>query len=244
MQQKPNRQQTLNNLKFCKLFGTPKIWAHLLGLIKAENYCNNLPLRSGLFECVKKIAQERGLLIEQIFKSAEHIPKFGPILVTANHPTGILDGVVILCAILHRRNDVCVVANELLYKTPVLGDYIIAVNKMNENIKHDLNILFKVRRAWQKNQCVVVFPAGTVAHWQWNKCSIADAPWNGNLQDFATKLDIPEFRGNITLKNPIWFHLLAPISKRFRLIFLLHAFFYNNAKQSLMPISFKRVVRN
>lgn len=233
--------QNSSQVNFSKLFGVPKIWAYLLGLNKAECYCKSLPLESGLFECVKKISQDHGLIVEQIFNSAEQIPQTGPLLITANHPTGILDGVVVLCALLSRRKDVYVVANEILHKIPILGSHIIAVNKTNEDHKNNLSVLFKVRQAWQKNQCVVIFPAGTVAHWQWSQHSITDAPWNTNLQDFAKKLNVPEFRASISLKNPIWFHILAPLSKTFRIVFLLHAFLNINKKPLSTPIGFEHV---
>lgn len=229
---------TNKSLNFTANFGVSRVWSILLGLQEAEVYCKTLPVSLGLAACVDQIALDRGLNIEHIKAAAKDIPQNGAILVTANHPTGILDGVVLLCALLSRRNDVWIVANDLTSQIPVLADCIIPIKKTDKGDGHSVRALLQVRRAWRRNQCVVVFPAGTVAHWQLKGRVIKEAPWTTSFQTLAVALKIPEFRATLTIKNPFWFHVCAAVSRKSRLVFLLRAFFSGTANHPSYPVSF------
>lgn len=231
--------QEIDPLDFTAKFGVPQTWATLLGLRTAQAYCATLPAPLGLAACVNQVAIDCGLQIDHIKKAAQLLPQNGALLVTANHPTGILDGVVLLSALLSRRSDVWIVANDVLSNIPVLKEYIIPVKKTDAGDTNGYSTLVQVRRAWKRNQCVVVFPAGTVAHWQWNSLAIADAPWASSLQTFAAALKVPECRATLTIRNPAWFHFCAAISRKARLALLLRAFFSKKVRQPLHPVSFK-----
>ena len=233
--------QVATSLDFTAHFGVAHFWAYLLGLRAAETYCKTLPASVGLAACVDQVALDRGLQIARIKEAARFIPKTGALLVTANHPTGILDGVVLFCALLSRRNDIRIVANDVLCSVPVLGDRVIPVKKTNAGDSHGISTLMTIRRAWKRGECVVVFPAGTVAHWQWKSLEIADAPWTTSTQSFATSLKIPQYRAALTIKNPVWFHICAAVSGKARVAFLLRAFFSSTGSQPSDSITFNLV---
>ena len=226
------------SLDFTAHFKVAHFWAYLLGLRKAETYCKTLPTSDGLAACVDRVVLDRGLQVSRIKKAAQFIPQTGALLITANHPTGILDGVVLFCALLSRRNDVRVVANDVLCSVPVLGSQVIPVKKTNAGDMRGFNALMEIRRAWGRGECVVVFPAGTVAHWQWKSLAIADAPWTTNIQDFAKTLKIPEYRAVLTVKNPAWFHVFAAVSRTARVALLLRAFFSSAGSQTSDLVAF------
>src|SRR4051812_1271434 len=48
------------------------------------------------------------------------VPKTGPVIVTCNHPHGILDGLVLASALRNIRSDVKILANEFLSSVPEL----------------------------------------------------------------------------------------------------------------------------
>ena len=220
------------SLDFTANFKVAYIWAYLLGLRKAEMYCKTLPASDGLAACVDRVVVDHGLQIARIKKAAQFIPRTGALLITANHPTGILDGAVLFCALLSRRSDVKIIANDVLCSVPVLGSQIIPVKKTNAGDMRSLSALMEIRRAWKRGECVVVFPAGTVAHWQWKRLAIADAPWTTNIQDFAKTLKIPECRAELAVKNPAWFHVFAAVSRTARVALLLRAFFSSAGNQA------------
>ena len=225
-------------LNFTAQFGVSELTSKLLGLRAAEAYCRKLPAFDGLAACVDRGIIDRGLRIDHIKEAARCIPEKGALLVTANHPTGILDGAVLLCALLSRRNDVSVVANDLLSKIPVLGECVIPIKKIDLHDAGGYRALLGIRRAWKRNECVVVFPAGTVAHWQWKNMAISDAPWTTDIQKFAATLNVAECRAAITVGNPLWFHVCAAVSRKARLAFLLRAFLSTRGVRPTHPVAF------
>ena len=227
------------SLDFTAHFGVPETWARLLGLRDAEAYCKTLPVSAGLAACVDKVVLDHGLQIEHIKNAAKSIPQSGALLVTANHPTGILDGVVLLCALLSRRSDIRIVANDLLCDIPILGNRIIPVKKTSFGDSDGFSALLGIRRAWKRNECIIAFPSGTVAHWQWKSMAVSDAPWASNIQSFSASLRVPEYRAALAIRNPAWFHICAAVSRKARLAFLLRAFLSNTASHPAHPVVFK-----
>lgn len=230
--------ETVESLDFTNHFKVAEIWACLLGLRTVEAYCQSLPTSSGLAACVDQVVIDRGLQIDHIKEAARFIPQNGALLVTANHPTGILDGAVLLCALLSRRDDVRILANDVLCSVPILGERIIPVKKTAAGDGDGFSALMEVRRAWKRGECVVAFPAGTVAHWHWRSMAIAEAPWTTSLQSFATSLKISEHRAELAIKSPVWFHVCAAVSRKARLAFLLRAFLSNSVGHPSHPITF------
>ena len=227
------------SLDFTAHFGVPETWARLLGLRAAEAYCKTLPVSAGLAACVDKVALDHGLQVDRIKNAAKSIPQIGALLVTANHPTGILDGVVLLCALLSRRSDIRIVANDLLCDIPILGDRVIPVKKTSFGDSDGFGALLGIRRAWKRSECVIAFPSGTVAHWQWKSMAIADAPWTNSIQSFSASLRVPEYRAALAIQNPAWFHICAAVSRKARLAFLLRAFLSNTVSHPSHPVVFK-----
>lgn len=226
-------------LNFTAQFGVSELTSKLLGLRAAEAYCRKLPAFDGLAACVDRVIIDRGLRVDHIKEAARCIPKEGALLVTANHPTGILDGAVLLCALLSRRSDVWVVANDLLGNIPVLGERVIPIEKIDLHDAGGYRALLRIRRAWKRNECVVVFPAGTVAHWQWKTMTVSDAPWTTGIQNFAASLNVAECRATITVGNPLWFHVCAAVSRKARLALLLRAFLSTGGVRPTHPVAFK-----
>lgn len=226
------------NFDFTSNFGIKPALSYLLGLRHMESYCKVLPFSDGIAACVDHVVKERGINIDQIKKAACFIPRSGPLLVTSNHPTGILDGAVLLCALLSRRADILIVANDLLKDLPLLGDFIIPIKKTAAGDQNGTSTLIQVRSAWKRNACVAVFPSGTVEHWRWNQFKICDAPWTDAFQNLAEVLKVPEIQAHLTIRNPVWFHMFAAISKQARLALLLHAFHTFKNNNALPPISF------
>ncbi len=242
----PKRSNSIlsaDSLDFTTHFGVPEMWSRLLGLRAAEAYCKTLPVSAGLAACVDRVALDYGLDVEHIKNAARPIPQTGALFVTANHPTGILDGVVLLCALLSRRSDVRIVANDLLCSIPVLGHRVIPIKKTRVGDSNGTGALLGIRRAWKRNECVVAFPAGTVSHWQWKGMAIADAPWTNGIQNFSASLNVPEYRACLTIRNPDWFHICAAFSRSARLALLLRAFLSNAVRQPSHPVEFSLLDR-
>lgn len=94
-----------------------------------------------------------------------NIPKTGPLVIVANHPYGVLDGLIINCLISHRRSDYKVLTNSVLCRAPECeGDLLpIDFEETAEALKTNLDTRKKAREILKQGGCIVVFPAGGIS---------------------------------------------------------------------------------
>jgi putative hemolysin len=101
------------------------------------------------------------------FSASKHalIPREGPLVVVANHPFGVLDGLVISWLISLRRPDFKVLTNSVLDGVPEARPYLLPVDFGGTREAVEANVAMrKAALAHVKGGgCVVVFPSGGVA---------------------------------------------------------------------------------
>ena len=95
-----------------------------------------------------------------------NIPKTGPLLIVANHPHGLVDGMV-LCQILSRvRPDFKIMTRAFLAKVPDINERMMPVafdhedNAIRKNVQVRKDALAHVK----DGGCLILFPAGRVAN--------------------------------------------------------------------------------
>lgn len=108
------------------------------------------------------------------------VPGEGPVLVTANHPLGILDGAVLGALLLQVRPDVKILANFLLSAMPELREYCIFVDPYAEEEYAALNRrgLRQALEWLSSGGMLVMFPAGEVSYLRFPQFEVADANWH------------------------------------------------------------------
>jgi putative hemolysin len=128
------------------------------------------------------------------------IPATGPLIVIANHPFGMVEGVALDAMLLSRRPDVALMVFHLLASIPEYQDRWIFVDPLRGRNRRNLNV-----RAWHQSYrllvrggALAVFPAGRVARFQWRRLSIADRPWSPDIAALARRTDAPVL--------PVYFH--------------------------------------
>ena len=114
-------------------------------------------------------------------------PKTGPLVVVANHPFGVLDGLVI-CEIVSRvRDDFRVLTNAVLLRAEEVKEFLLPVDfaETDEALKTNLRTRAEAKSFLMKGGCLVVFPAGGVSTTPtiWHKRAI-DTEW----KNFAARL--------------------------------------------------------
>lgn len=101
--------------------------------------------------------------------NAGSIPETGPLIVAANHPTGIADGLVLVEAIRRRRSDVRVVTNHLLACIPEVRNTCFFIDPFggNASVRRNLAGLRAAYNWLRLGGSIVLFPAGEVAWRGW-----------------------------------------------------------------------------
>ncbi len=93
------------------------------------------------------------------------LPKKGPLVIVANHPYGVLDGIVIAWLVEKVRPDFRVLTNAVLMRAPEVRKYILPVDfsGTQEALKTNLASRAAAREALERGEAVVIFPAGGVS---------------------------------------------------------------------------------
>lgn len=77
----------------------------------------------------------------------------------ANHPTGGLDGLLLLSWLLHYYSDIRIVVTDVLWEIPHLRPYVLPVNRYNKS-RQSVEMLLK---QFESDTPLLVFPAGVTA---------------------------------------------------------------------------------
>jgi putative hemolysin len=128
-------------------------------------------------------------------------PRTGPVVFVANHPYGVLDGIVISWLVQKVRPDFVVLTNAVLMRAEELRDYVLPIDFSDTPEAREINIKSRAaaRAQLDKGGAVVIFPAGAVstAPDRLGRRPAVDSRW----QPFAAQL-IQRSKAAIV---PIWF---------------------------------------
>ena len=101
------------------------------------------------------------------FSASRHaaIPRTGPLVIVANHPFGVLDGLVISWLTSLRRQDFKVLTNSVLDGVPEARPYLLRVDFSGTREAVEANVVMRKAALEHIKQggCVIVFPSGGVA---------------------------------------------------------------------------------
>jgi putative hemolysin len=114
------------------------------------------------------------------------LPPSGPLVVVANHPFGVLDGLTICWLVSLVRQDFLILTNSVLMEAPEARPYLVAIDFAETRQARETNIASR-KRALEHlaaGGCIIVFPAGGI--------STANGPFGAAIDDtwkpFTAKL--------------------------------------------------------
>ncbi|MAK82546.1 MAG: acyltransferase [Phenylobacterium sp.] len=154
----------------------------------------------------------------------ERLPKQGRVVVIANHPTGIADGVAVYDAFKARRPDLCFYANSDAHRVaPGFADVLIPVEWVEEKRTRERTrlTLQRTREAMEAERALVIFPSGRLARRQPDGL-LADPPWMSSAVSIARKYEAPVVPLHVTGPWSTLFHLFNRVSAELRDITLFH----------------------
>ncbi|MCJ8328717.1 MAG: lysophospholipid acyltransferase family protein [Lentisphaeria bacterium] len=121
------------------------------------------------------------------------IPKEGPCVVTCNHPTGTLEGLILARLFKTMRPDMKILANSRVELVPELDDLFIHVDTMGENANGNGNVRGLVRaiKHVKNGGMLLIFPAGAVSKINLKKGRICDPQWQNGVARIIRKTNAP-----------------------------------------------------
>jgi len=146
------------------------------------------------------------------------IPSSGAAIVVANHPFGMLEGLLLAHLLQSVRQDVRIVANSMLGALPELGSLLLAVNPYGGPEATRTNILAMrgVLEWLERGGLVVMFPAGDVSRLNWREQAVADPPWHPTAARLARLAGCPVVPVYFAGRNSAAFQLGGIIHPRLR----------------------------
>jgi putative hemolysin len=162
-------------------------------------------------------------------------PKEGPLLIIANHPFGVIDGLTIGHIATLIRPDVKIMTHSLLCKPPEFADYLLPVDfSGTEEARTTTVNTRKSAMNWlQDGHCLVVFPSGSVA--------TSQSPWSGKALEPAWHPFVGKLaRFAHTTVLPLYFHgqnsRLFQIASHTNFTMRLSLLFRESLRRARMPL--------
>ncbi len=167
-----------------------------------------------------------------------NIPSHGPLVLIANHPFGVLDGLALGYLLSHIRSDFRLIVNEVLCREPLLGPYLLPIDFREDKSAFQTNINTRntAIQTIKDGGSIGIFPSGGVA--------TAPKPFSRQAEDLEWK----NFLVKIIKRHdarivPIYFHgqnsqlfqIASHINQNLRLGLLLNE--VNNKRGKTLKIN-------
>lgn len=163
----------------------------------------------------REMMQRYGLHIELLGGSFEDVPTTGPLVMVANHPYGILDGLVMGYILSGLRGDFRILAHAVFRKAPDVARVILPMDFSGSAEAQRANIAMRAEAVeyLRGGGAVGIFPGGTVS----TAARPFDAPMDPGWRSFTARMIA---RTGATVV-PVWFE--GSNSRLFQLASHLHS---------------------
>lgn len=96
---------------------------------------------------------------------AECIPRSGPLVIIANHPFGVIDGIILCWMAAQIRDDYQIMTHRVLHQAPEIRDHILPIDFAGTRAALENNVASRraARDLLARGGLLIVFPSGGVA---------------------------------------------------------------------------------
>ncbi len=148
------------------------------------------------------------------------LPRTGALVIVANHPFGVLDGLVISYLASKVRGDFLVLTNSVLYRAQEIRRYLLPIDfaESKEALGTNLKSRAEAKAHLKRGGCLVIFPAGgaSTAPKPWSRRAV-DAEWKTFAAGVITHAKAPVVPIFFAGQNSRLFQVASHISMTLRL---------------------------
>ena len=198
----------------------------LLGRNKIEAVYNNLKDEQfNLTTFFSSALKETKITAKYDLEKLQAVPKTGPLMFVANHPFGVVDGIVLCDMALRVRGDLRIMLHSLLCQDSQLAQFFLPIDfqETKQALKTNIRSKQLALEFLSQDIPVLIFPSGMVSTAdKFGFGAVRDAPWT----TFAAKI-IREARATVVPiffhgQNSRKFHVASHIGEPFRMAMLVH----------------------
>lgn len=150
-------------------------------------------------------------------RGQHHVPAEGPVVILANHPTGMVDGLAVRQALKQVRTDLSYFANrDAVRIVPGFETIIVPVEWLSErrSPKRMRETLQSLHAAIKARRAIVTFPAGGMAKLTIH--GLKELPWLPGAIKLIQKHDIPAIPVHIRARNSWVYYLFSLLHEELR----------------------------
>lgn len=151
-------------------------------------------------------------------------PKTGPLIVVANHPFGVIDGLAICRLVAQVRLDFLVLTNSVLCRIPEITPYVLPIDfsETKDALRTNLDTRVKAKAHLLSGGCLVIFPAGEVATTPgaWRGIAV-DGEWKTYAAKLISCARAPVAPVFFEGQNSRLFHLASHINTNLRMALMV-----------------------
>jgi putative hemolysin len=127
-----------------------------------------------------KAMRHMGIRIDTPAEEVAHIPATGPVVVVANHPHGLVDGMVMAELVNRVRSDFRILTRSLLTGIPEVEEFMIPVPFPHEENAREAGLVMRTLTMdhLKRGGVIILFPAGKVAMSEGFFGPAVEAEWN------------------------------------------------------------------
>ena len=198
----------------------------LLGRNKIEAVYNNLKDEQfNLKTFFSSALKETEITAKYDLEKLQAVPKTGPLMFVANHPFGVVDGIVLCDMALRVRGDLRIMLHSLLCQDSQLAQFFLPIDfqETKQALKTNIRSKQLALEFLSQDIPVLIFPSGMVSTAdKFGFGTVRDAPWT----TFAAKI-IREAGATVVPiffhgQNSRKFHVASHIGEPFRMAMLVH----------------------
>lgn len=153
-----------------------------------------------------------------------HIPKEGPVVIVANHPHGLVDGMILAELVGRVRQDFKILTRSLLTNVPIIQYHMLPVAFPHEPdaVRTNLEMRREAMKHLKENGVIILFPAGQVATSPGWMDEALEAEWLPFTAKMILKSDAKVVPIFFPGQNSRWFQWANKVSITIRQGLLLH----------------------